>query len=115
MDGVSAYCDINREIRILCPVTVRLLHFLSSVSTYCAILRKDMESQEKKQTERNPSVSGGTFWEEQRPGVLMEIIGELVQHPFEVGHDVAPPRLEGMQHRHQHATGVGPSVRLRTE
>lgn len=63
----------------------------------------------------NPSVSGGTFWEKQRPGVLLEIIGESVQHPVEVGHDVAPPLLEGMQHRHQHATGVGPSVRLRTE
>src|SRR5262245_25063520 len=30
-----------------------------------------------------PSVSGGTFWEEQRPGVLMDIIGESVQHLFE--------------------------------
>jgi hypothetical protein len=44
----------------------------------------------------NPSVSGGTFWEEQRPGVLMDIIGESVQRPFEVGNDITPPLLEGM-------------------
>jgi hypothetical protein len=44
----------------------------------------------------------------------MEIIGESVQPPFEVGPDVAPPLLEGMQHRHQDATGVSPGIRLRT-
>ena len=41
----------------------------------------------------------------------MDIIGESVQHPFEVGNDVVPPLLEGMQHRHQDATGVIPGIR----
>ena len=45
----------------------------------------------------------------------MEIIGESVQHPFEVGNDVVPPLLEGRQPRHQDATGVSPGLRLGAE
>ena len=42
----------------------------------------------------------------------MDIIGESVQHLFEVGNDVAPPFLDGMQHRHQDTTSVSPGIRL---
>jgi hypothetical protein len=45
----------------------------------------------------------------------MESIGELVQHPCEVGHEVAPPFLEGMPHRPQDAPAASPGIRWRAE
>jgi hypothetical protein len=45
----------------------------------------------------------------------MDIIGEAVQHPFELGNDVAPALLKRMQHRHQDTTGVSPGIRLGAE
>ena len=64
---------------------------------------------------RNPSVSGGSFWEQQGEGILMDIQGQLVEDRFQVRDHIHLPFLQGVQHRHQHAPGMGPGVRLRPE
>ena len=59
---------------------------------------------------RKPSVSGGIGWKEEGERVLMDIEGELVEDPFEMGDHIHVPLFEGVQHRHQHTTGVGPGI-----
>src|SRR5262249_42059544 len=44
----------------------------------------------------NYSVSGGSFWEEQGEGVLMEVQSKLVEDPFQMGDHIHLPLLEGV-------------------
>jgi len=44
----------------------------------------------------NPSVTGGTFWVEERTGVLMDIQWETAQHPVEVADHIDLAFLQGV-------------------
>lgn len=45
----------------------------------------------------------------------MDIEGELVEDPGEMGDHIHVPLFEGVPHRPQHPTGVSPGIRLRPE
>jgi hypothetical protein len=61
------------------------------------------------------TVSGGTCGEEERERILMDLMRELVQHPFEVGHHIDVALLQGMPHGHQEAPRVGASIGRRAD
>ena len=42
---------------------------------------------------------------------MMEIEGELVDDPFQMGGHIHVPLFEGVQRRHQDPTGVVPGIR----
>src|SRR6266511_5056966 len=58
----------------------------------------------------NPSVSGGACWEEEWKRVLVEICGELVEDPFQVGHHIHLSFLKSVQHGHEDAAGAGSGI-----
>jgi hypothetical protein len=64
---------------------------------------------------RDPSVTGGTFWEEERPGVLRDILREMVQRPFEVADHLDLAFLQGGEDRHQNPPRACAGIRLRTK
>ncbi len=63
----------------------------------------------------NPSVSSGACEEGLGEQALTEVCGAVVEAPFQAGHYVHLPFLEGMQHRHPDPADVGARVRLQAE
>ena len=54
-------------------------------------------------------------WEQQREGVLMDILGQLVQDLLEVGGYIEPFLFEGVEHGHQNPSGMSARVGLGTK
>jgi hypothetical protein len=59
----------------------------------------------------NPSVSGGSFGEQEGAGILLEICDTWVQDDVEVSDGGDWPLLQGVQPRQQEASGVGARIR----
>src|SRR4030042_1500324 len=54
-------------------------------------------------------------WEQQREGVLVDILGKLVQDILELGGDINPLLFEGVEHGHQNSSGMSDRVGLGTK
>ena len=65
--------------------------------------------------ERGDSGYRAISWEQQREGILVDILGQLVQNILEVCGYIDPLFFEGVEHGHQSPSGISARVGLGTK